>query len=253
MRLQVVTGSARCPGHPLSCLLIDDRVAVDAGALGWFAPPETQALIQHVLLTHSHIDHTAGLPIFLDNVYGLSAEIPTVYGTDATLDVLQSHVFNNHVMPDFVDLSKTMAPFLRLHPIAVGVPFAFDHYTVTAFAVDHTVPTVAYLIDDGHVAVAIVTDTAPVPELLMQLMKRPRLKAVCLEVSFPNSQAALAAITKHHTTQQFLDAIAMVPANVSVFAIHIKSRYYTEVCREIQAANRPNVRIAEPGLVLELN
>lgn len=73
MRLHVVTGSANCPGHPLSCLLIDDRVAVDAGALGWFAPPETQALVQHVLLTHSHIDHTAGLPIFLDNVYGLSS------------------------------------------------------------------------------------------------------------------------------------------------------------------------------------
>ena len=46
--------------------------------------------------------------------------------------------------------------------------------------------------------------------------------------------AALAAITKHHTTQQYLDAVAMMPANVSVLAIHIKPRYYTEVCQEIR-------------------
>ena len=194
MRVQVCRPAADCPGHPTTTLVIDGELALDAGALGWFAPPDEQARVRHVLLTHSHIDHVAGLPIFIDNVYQLRDEPPIVLGTPATLRALQSHVFNDTLMPDFVELGRRMPPFFQWQSLTPGVPVSLGRYTATPHAVDHTVPTVAFTIDDGTDAVAVVTDTAPVPALLELLASWPRLVAVYLEASFPTRMARLARL-----------------------------------------------------------
>ncbi len=242
MRVHVCRLAADCPGHPTTTLVIDGELALDAGALGWFAPPAEQARVRHVLLTHSHIDHIAGLPIFIDNVYQLGDGPPTVLGTPATLAALQSHVFNDTLMPDFVELGRRMAPFFQTRSLTAGVPVTLGRYTVTPHAVDHTVPTVAFTIDDGTEAVAVVTDTAPVPALMELLAAWPRLTRVYLEASFPTHMADLAVTTKHHTATDFL-AVAqrLEAAGLAVVPIHVKPRYAAEVLAELRAARRDNV------------
>ena len=241
MRVHVCR-AADCPGHPTTTLVIDGELAIDAGALGWFAPPAEQARVRAVLLTHAHIDHVAGLPVFIDNVYQLRDEPPTVLGTPATLAALQSHVFNDTLMPDFVELGRRMAPFFRTQALTAGVAVALGRYAATPHAVDHTVPTVAYTIDDGTEAVAVVTDTAPVPELVERLASWPRLTRVYLEASFPARLAELAAVTKHHTAADFLAAAARLgAAGVAVVPIHVKPRYAAEVLAELRDARLANV------------
>ena len=242
MRVLVCRPAGGCPGHPTTALVIDGELAIDAGSLGWFAPPAEQARVRHVLLTHAHMDHVAGLPVFIDNVYQLGPEPPTVLGHPETLAALRSHVFNDTLMPDFVELGRRMAPFLHTRPLAAGVAVALGRYTVTPHAVDHTVPTVAYTIDDGADAVAVVTDTAPVPALFERLAAWPRLAAVYLEASFPARLADLAALTKHLTTADFLTVAARLDAvGVPVHPIHVKPRHSGEVLAELRAAGRPNV------------
>ena len=51
-----------------------------------YEPLEDQSRIKHVFLTHSHLDHTASLPIFLDNVYVAGPDCPKVYAHPATLE-----------------------------------------------------------------------------------------------------------------------------------------------------------------------
>jgi len=241
MRVHVCR-AADCPGHPTTTLVVDGELALDAGGLGWFAPPAAQARVRFVLLTHAHIDHVAGLPVFIDNVYRLSAEPPTVLGTAETLAALQSHVFNDTLMPDFVELGRRMAPFFRTQVLTPGVPVTLGRYAATPHAVDHTVPTLAYTIDDGTGVIAVVTDTAPVPELVERLAATPQLRAVYLEASFPTRLADLAALTKHHTAADFL-AVAerLAHAGVPVTPIHVKPRYAAEVLAELRAAGRANV------------
>ena len=42
MRVQVVGAAADAAGHALSTYIVDGVLAVDAGALGWCAPPATR-------------------------------------------------------------------------------------------------------------------------------------------------------------------------------------------------------------------
>lgn len=235
MRVELLPACTPGVGHALSTFLVDGVLALDAGALGWARPPEELARVKDVLLTHSHIDHIAGLPVFLDTVYGLSATAPAIRGPAATLAALKSDVFNDRLMPDFVALSGLMPPFLTLHPVPESGTFRIGDYAVTAFALDHTVPTLAYVVDDGVDAVALVTDTAPVPAVVDAICSHPRLRTLYLEASFPNAEAPLARISKHLTAAEHLTLAARVPPTVVVVPVHVKPRFAEVVWRELEA------------------
>ncbi len=252
MHIRVLPASLpTCPGFSLTGFVVDCVLAVDAGPLGLCGLPEDLAKIADVLLTHSHIDHVAGLPIFLDNIYGLCEHAPTIHATTPTLTSLQNDIFNDRVMPDFIGMSKVLPPFLQLKTIQVNDPFRIGRYTIQARAVLHPVPTVAYLIDDGTSALAIITDTAPVPDLLAWLQKQPRVKAVFLEASFPNNMHELARISGHHTSAQFVEA-AHALAPLPVYPIHIKPRFVETISTEITEAGLQNVRFVVPGNIVEV-
>lgn len=252
MRVHVLPASAGgLPGHPLTGFVVDGRLAVDAGSLGSI-PLGEQAAVAHVLLTHAHIDHVAGLPIFLDNVYQTGDRCPEVHALPHTLDALQSDLFNGRLMPDFIGMSRQMSPFVAVHPVVPDRPFAVAGYTVTPIPLRHTIPTVGYLIDDKSSAVAILVDTAPVPEVLAALANWPRLRAVFLECSFPNRLAGLADVTDHLTTEQFLAAVRRLPPGVRGYAVHVKPRHWDEVTAELLAGGLPNVAVGEPGMTVEV-
>ena len=61
-------GCATARQH-LSCFVIDDCVAIDAGSLAMSTTAEQKELIRNVVLTHAHLDHVAGLPLFIDDLF----------------------------------------------------------------------------------------------------------------------------------------------------------------------------------------
>jgi ribonuclease BN (tRNA processing enzyme) len=235
----------------LSTFLINGCVAVDAGSIGLYSTPAEQAHVRHILLTHSHVDHIASLPIFIDNVYQLSPDCVTVHGSLPVLDCLRKDVFNDRVMPDFVRLSEGLPPFLRLATLEAGRPITLSGLRVTPVSVDHVVPTLAFVLEDESAAVAIVTDTRPTEAVWEVLRRTPRLRAVFLEATFPNDQLALASISGHLTTGQFLAEAEKLPPEVLVIAVHIKPRFYSQVAAELRAAALPQVEVGEPGKVYQ--
>jgi ribonuclease BN (tRNA processing enzyme) len=253
MRVRVVgAAAAGGSGFALSTFVLDDVLAVDAGALGWFAEPADQARIRDILLTHAHIDHIAGLAGYIENVYQTGPEPPCIHAPQPVLDSLQAHLFNDQLMPDFIALSRTLPPFFRFCPLAPGQPYAIRHYKISTWTVDHPVPTVAYLVDDGSTAAAFITDTAPVPAVVRQIAVHPRLRAVFLEASFPDELADLAVTTKHLTASQFIESARLFPSSVPVHAIHVKPRYAEAVRRQILSAGLANARVAEPLQLVDL-
>ena len=155
-------------------------------------------------------------------------------------------------MPDFVRLSETNSAFLRLSEVTAGRPVRIGPYEVTAFPVEHTVETVGYRIDDGSAVVAVFGDTAPVPTVFAEVARMPRLAAVFLEASFPDSLANIAAASRHLTASQFVEAARLFPPTVAVYAVHIKPRFAEAIASTIQAAALPNVHIARPGQTVSI-
>ncbi len=109
----------------LTSYLVNDTVAVDAGPLGLYRSAQEQARIRHVFLTHTHLDHLASLPTFIENVYEAGPDCVTVHGSADVLDCLRQDLFNGRVWPDFVSLSAgSDRPLLRLATLEAGRPVA---------------------------------------------------------------------------------------------------------------------------------
>jgi ribonuclease BN (tRNA processing enzyme) len=168
------------------------------------------------------------------------------------LDVIHSDVLNDRLFPDFVRLSDSGPPLVRLEPLTPGRPVQVAGLSVTAAEVDHVVPTVAYLVDDGKTAFAFVTDTSPTDAIWALANQCPRLTAVFLEVTFPESEAWLAEVAKHLTPKLFAGEVRKLRPGVKVHAIHLKARCRDELLVEIAALGLPLVTVLEAGEVVEV-
>jgi ribonuclease BN (tRNA processing enzyme) len=248
----IPSASGPAPLQYLTTVLVNDAVAIDAGSLGLYGTPADQARVRHVFLTHAHMDHVASLPIFLENVSDDSAHCPTVYAPEAVLDVVRRDILNDRLFPDFVRLSRDGPPLVRLEPLTPGTPVRVAGLTITAAEVNHVVPTVGYLVDDGVSAFAFVTDTAPTDAVWALANGCPRLTAVFVEVTFPEDQGWLAGVAKHLTPRLFAGEVHKLRPGVPVYAIHVKARFREQVVREVAALGLPDVRVLEPGRVVEV-
>ncbi len=236
------------PDHQyLSSCLVNDTVALDAGCVGFWGSPQDQARVRHVLLSHTHMDHLASLPIFVENAYEGKSECVTVYGSRDVLDCCQEHLFNEKVWPDFIALSREERPFLRLTPFEPGETIDVEGLRVTAVALDHVVPTVGYVIRDGQSAVAIISDTGPTEEIWRCVNQEPGLKAVFVEATFPDELGWLADVSKHLTPATLAREAAKLTRPTRLVAIHIKARYKEQVTAQLHALGLAGLEIGQPG------
>lgn len=245
MRIKILGSSIEDPANRqyLSSYLVNETVAIDAGCLGQHRMPVDQARVKHVFLTHSHVDHTGSLPVFVENVYGLQDQCPVVYGNAETLEALRKDVFNDGTWPDFFRLGVEQAPFLRLSEVCAEVPIYVDGLCIIPVKVNHLVPTLAYVVQGPDASVVFAADSGPTERLWDVALEAPDLKAVFLEASFPNAQQWLADVSLHLTPQTFATEAAKLPPSVAKIAVHIKPRYRETVVKELLAANIPGLSI----------
>lgn len=235
------------PYQYLTTFLVNGTLAIDAGSLGLYGSPEDQSRVRHVVLTHAHMDHVASLPIFLENVSDDSADCPTVYAPAEVLEVVRGDLLNDRVFPDFERLSRAGPALVKLETLTPGRSIQVAGLSVTAVAVDHVVPTFGYVVSDATSAFVFVTDTGPTDAIWKLACNTPNLRAVFLEVTFPENQAWLAAVAKHLTPKLFAGEIRKMPAGVAVYAIHLKARCLDKVRAEVAALKLTQVAVLEPG------
>lgn len=232
-------------------ILVNDAVAIDAGSIGYLPSIADQRRIRTVFLSHSHLDHVASLPIFLDNVYEHGPNCPTIYAGAEVIAALRSDFFNERVWPDFVRLSGEESPFLRLVELKAEIPVDVGGVSITPVALNHVVPTFGFLIEDAAAAVAIVCDTLPTERVWQLLGEATNLAAVFIEVSFPNSMQWLADKAKHLTPATVNTELAKLRNPVPAYAVHIKPAFHDKIVAELGDLKRPDIHVAEPGRIYE--
>ena len=255
MKITLLESSVGAGTHQqiLASYMVNDSVVIDAGSVGFVSPLEIQKKVEHVFLSHSHIDHLASLPIFVDNVYVPGSECPTIYAGAETLDCVKKHIFNDTIWPDMIRLSAEETPFLKLSELSAEQSVTIGNLTVTPVALNHVVPTFGFVLDDGEAAVAIVSDTNPTDRIWEVINANDRIKAVLLESSFPNSFEWLAEKAMHLTPNLFKVELDKLKHDVPIIAIHIKIAFEPTVREEIESLGLPNVQIGEPGRTYEFH
>ena len=245
-----VGGSSR--HQILATYLINDTVAIDAGVLGLLSPLAAQRRVRHVFLSHSHLDHLATLPIFIDNVYVSGPECPSVWGNPQVLETLQQDIFNDRLWPDMIRLSAEESSFLRLETLLPEQPVEVDGLRITPIELKHVVPAFGFLVEElaTGVAVMFVSDTGPTKRIWEIANQTPGLKGIFLEASFPNSMRWLADKAAHLTPELFQKELAKLNRPVPVHVIHVKLAFENQILDELHALQLPNLVLAEPGAML---
>lgn len=251
MKIKILgsTVDSHCPGQQFAAsYVINNRVAIDAGSIGFQSSVAVQRQIQHLFLSHGHMDHIASLPIFLDNVYQPGPEFVSIYALKQTLDSLRTDIFNERVWPDLVRLSLEESPFMKLLPMQAGETVDLGDLRVTAMTLDHVVPTIGFIVSEDSGSVAFVSDTAPLDSIWQTLNAVADLKALFLESSFPTRMGWLAAKAKHLTPTLVAEGCSKLVHDVPIISIHIKPAFRDEILHEFDSLKIPQLVIGSPDV-----
>ena len=249
IRVQLVASASRAPSDAqfATSYLVNDSVAIDAGSLGFMPDLDAQSRVRHVFLTHTHADHVASLPVFLENVFATAGECVTVWGSAAVLSSLRSDVFNDRVWPDLERLSSEGSRHVELRELRAGQDVEVEGLRLTPVPMSHTVSTFGFVLQSGGAAVVLASDTGPTQRLWEVANRLPALAAVFLEASFPDALGELAAVSRHLTPATFQGEVRKLHAATRLIAVHIKPRYREQVVRELQALGLPGLEIGVVG------
>ena len=244
-----IDGDGRAtPEQHLTCFVIDDCVAVDAGSIAIALTSDQRHKVRDIIVTHSHMDHIATLPIFVDDLYATLKEPIRIHATQEIIDALERDVFNWNVYPRFSRLRNDYGPVMEYVPIPAGKEFKVAHLTVTAVAVNHIVPTIGLMVSDGKSTVAFSSDTAETEEFWTLVNRSPRMDAILIEASFPDSMAELADVTRHFTPASLGRELGKLTHNgLDILAVHIKPSYRQTVIDELKALKIKGLGVMEPG------
>ncbi|HZI18367.1 MAG TPA: 3',5'-cyclic-nucleotide phosphodiesterase [Pyrinomonadaceae bacterium] len=240
------------PEQRLSCFVVDDRVAIDAGSIALSLTEEQRAGVRDVIVTHPHMDHIATLPIFIDDLFGALEEPVRVHATEEVCEMLRRDVFNGTVYPPFHEFSNGRTRVLEYVPFETGREVRVAHLSVTAVPVNHIVPTVGLVFGDGRSTVAFSGDTAETEEFWRLINRAPRLDALLIEASFPNSMHKLAVASGHLTPEMVGRELAKLEHDgIDVLAMHLKPSFRLQLVAELEALGHPRLSVMEPGRVYE--
>ena len=236
------------PEQRLTCFLIDETVAVDAGSIALALSAEQREKVRDIIITHPHMDHIASLPIFIDDLYPTLERPIRVYATQVVIDLLERDIFNWNVYPRFSELKNDFGPVMEYVPVPEGEEFQVAHLKVTVVPVNHIVPTVGLLVSDGRSTVAFSSDTAETNEFWNLINSAPSVDALLIETSFPDSMAQLAEVSRHFTPASLGRELGKLNHNgLDILAVHIKPAYRDTIIAELKALNIPGLGIMEPG------
>ena len=257
MRVQLLPSTFDAQGvanleQRLTCFLIDDCVAVDAGSIAIALTNEQRSKVKDIIITHPHMDHVASLPIFIDDLYPSLQEPMRVHATPEVIQLLERDIFNWNLYPRFSDLKNDYGPVMEYVPIPIGKPFTVAHLNVVAVPVNHIVPTVGLVVSDGQKSVAFSSDTAETEEFWKILNEMKDLDALLIEASFPNRMAKLAEVSRHFTPASLGQELKKLNHNgMDIMAVHLKATYRDEIIAQLNALNIPKLSAMEPGRIYE--
>lgn len=236
MKLRVLGCSGGIGGRHLrtTSLIVDHDILIDAGTGVADLSIAELAVIDHVFLTHTHLDHIASLPLMIDTVADRRNKPLIVYGTEAVLTILRNHIFNWAIWPDFSEVPNAEKPFMRYQAIELGQTVTLNGRSFTALPVEHTVPAVGYHLSSGAASLVFSGDTGICNAFWRAVNRIPDLKHLIIECAFSNREQRLATLSKHLCPDMLAAELQKLERECEIHITHLKPGQIELTMEEIE-------------------
>jgi cAMP phosphodiesterase len=231
----------------LTTYLINDTLAIDAGAIAVGLSKEEQLRLRSIIITHVHLDHIFSLPLYLTDLYEEIREPVKLFATQSDFDALRQHIFNPRMWIALETMKNDGADLISWRPIRSGESFVAEGLKITPIPVTHTVLTHGLIVEDDRSALLFTSDTGATERIWQAANECDKLRAVFIDISFPNRLTELARVSQHHSPATLLEELAKISPEATIYGVHIKSAYRDQVVEEIAALKHPRIIAAEVG------
>lgn len=241
MQIKILGCSGGIGAHlRTTSMLIDDDILIDAGT--GVGDLDMQALlkIDHIFITHTHLDHIALIPLLLDTVLGFREKPVTLYATQENLTVLRRHIFNWKIWPDFNQIPSSEAPLLQYQAIQLAEVISINHRQITAIPANHVVPAVGYHLQANNASLIFTGDTTECSALWDVVNTIENLKIIIIETAFSNAEHALAKLSKHLCPSMLASELKKIKATQNkptIYITHLKPGEAEVIMQEIAASD----------------
>lgn len=249
--------------------------AIDQKTLKGISEEIQRKQIKGYLISHAHLDHVAGL--IINSPADTSKNI---YGVPSVLNILRDKYFTWDAWANFANEGEK--PQLKKYtyfPLIEGNTYPLDGtemkvrafelshgnpYKSTAFLISHNDSYVLYLGDTGADEIEKSDKLANLWQTISPLINQGQLKAIFLEVSFPNEQPDK-QLFGHLTPKFFFSEIGKLKSltdgdaikKVSFIVTHIKPPQHSaqKIKQQLLTENTLNLNLIFPkqGKLLTIN
>jgi len=217
-------------------MLADDDILIDAGTGVEDLSIDVMAKIDHIFVTHSHLDHICSIPFLVDTVGNRRNHPLTIYAVRPTLDALRKHIFNDVIWPDFSVLPRKKAPYMRYQEVRLGETIALAGRKITVLPADHLVPAVGYRLDSGKGSLVFTGDTTVNDALWDEVNKIDNLRYLIIETAFCEQERDLAIASKHLCPSLLAEELAKLRRTAEIYITHLKPGEMEQTMQEIATA-----------------
>ncbi len=255
MRISILgCGGGKGNGSRPTAFLIDGKLLLDCGTATEVLSLKEFVLIDHIIVSHAHIDHIGDLPYIANLAFDVRKDPIVLHATEEAIKDISAHIFNWRIWPDFPNIPSAKNAKLSYKALNHEKKVAVDQYRILAIPVNHTVPTVGYLINDGEIALAYTGDTYNTDLFWEKIRGEKKLRAVIIECSFPNRLEEAAWTTRHLTPNLLEGEVNKLNRDdVEIYVSHIKPVFKKEVVAELRKlSKRLPLNILEDGMQIKL-
>ena len=236
MKLKVLGCSGGIGGRHLrtTTLLVDNDILIDAGTgVGDISLAELM-LIDHIFITHSHLDHVCSIPFLVDTVGGMRNKPLTVHASEPTLEIIRNHIFNWSIWPDFSQIPTPSKPFMRYEAMELGETVELKGRKITSLPANHVVPAVGFQVDSGQASLVFTGDTTTHDPLWKVVNKIANLRYLIIETAFCNRERELAIAAKHFCPSLLAEELTKLEQSAEIFITHLKPGEVELTMQEIE-------------------
>ena len=238
------------PKHQCPAFLLDGRVCLDAGAITKMLTLKEQQRIEMVLVSHAHLDHVRDLAMLADTRTQQGGPPLVIASTPGTIAILKRHFFNDRLWPDFSKIPSPERPTVVFQNLKPDIETSLSGFQVRPILVDHAIEAAAFVVSNGTSALAYSGDTGPTERLWEVLKEQPNLRALIMEVAFPNERGTLARDSCHHTPKTLeleLKKLGVARRDLPIFLFHIKPVFQRQVELQLAKLKTRNTSILNIG------